>query len=441
MSEPKVTFKINNFRAVENAHIALDGISVLTGENGCGKSSISKLVYYTLESIINFEGNIQDSIPYVYDRIGDTIKKLHGEFPELFNSEIDIEKILTPAELQTIFNNLEQLLKNNINLQENTRLYGILVENLLTDLVHYEKILNEFLNEKNFEIAKSSSTLETIQSIIETLQRLLKKDEKIRDKKPVYVLANQLKIDINENNVHEKINLFEFGTSIINQNENKIFPLHSFENTFYYDTPFSLGGDKTFGRNTHWSNLNNSIQKNNRSNEMLPAFFSAIINNVLKGIVKFDHNKNHIFNRAEFVYDREDGQKFDLLDCATGLRSFAILQLLIKKGLLNNKTLLIIDEPEAHLHPQWVVEYARLIVLLYKNLGVKFLISSHHPDMISAIKYIAEKEAIDEKLNFYLAEKATEYTYNFVNLHTNIEPIFSSFNIAFDRIDQYGTVE
>lgn len=48
MPEPKVKFIVNNFRAVEHANIALNGISVLTGENGCGKSSISKLAYYTI---------------------------------------------------------------------------------------------------------------------------------------------------------------------------------------------------------------------------------------------------------------------------------------------------------------------------------------------------------------------------------------------------------
>lgn len=48
MPEPKVKFVVNNFRAVAHAEIALDGIFVLTGENGCGKSSISKLVYYTI---------------------------------------------------------------------------------------------------------------------------------------------------------------------------------------------------------------------------------------------------------------------------------------------------------------------------------------------------------------------------------------------------------
>ena len=77
---------------------------------------------------------------------------------------------------------------------------------------------------------------------------------------------------------------------------------------------------------------------------------------------------------------------------------------------MSDKTLLIMDEPESHLHPQWIIEYARLIVLLNKQIGVKFFIASHNPDMVSAIKYISEREKSNANLNFYLAQKTnTKY--------------------------------
>jgi predicted ATPase len=116
--------------------------------------------------------------------------------------------------------------------------------------------------------------------------------------------------------------------------------------------------------------------------------------------------------------------------------------LLLKSGYLDSKTLLIIDEPEVHLHPQWIIEYARLMVLLNKELGVKFFIATHNPDMVSAIRYISEKEGISNKLNFYLAEESeVKYQYNYKHLGIEIDEIFASFNIAIDRINQYGSVE
>jgi predicted ATP-dependent endonuclease of OLD family len=108
---------------------------------------------------------------------------------------------------------------------------------------------------------------------------------------------------------------------------------------------------------------------------------------------------------------------------------------------LNDKTLLIIDEPESHLHPQWIIEYARLIVLLHKHIGMKFFIASHNPDLVSALKFISEKEQVIDNTNFYIAEKTSKYSYTYKNLGKEIDPIFESFNIAFERMHLYGGSE
>jgi len=91
------------------------------------------------------------------------------------------------------------------------------------------------------------------------------------------------------------------------------------------------------------------------------------------------------------------------------------------------------------MHPKWIVEYARIIVKLNKEMGIKFFIASHDPDFISAIRYISEKEGNLDKVNFYLAEKEGDtFTYNYMHLLHNIDPIFKSFNIAISKIEEYG---
>ncbi len=60
--------------------------------------------------------------------------------------------------------------------------------------------------------------------------------------------------------------------------------------------------------------------------------------------------------------------------------------------------------------------------------------------MVSAIKHIAEKENVGENLNFYIAEKRSgKYLYDYKHLGREIDPVFASFNIALDRIYQYGS--
>ena len=59
--------------------------------------------------------------------------------------------------------------------------------------------------------------------------------------------------------------------------------------------------------------------------------------------------------------------------------------------------------------------------------------------MISALRYISEKEMVLENVNFYLSSQTKKkYKYDFTYLKNEIEPIFESFNIAIDRINNYG---
>ena len=113
---------------------------------------------------------------------------------------------------------------------------------------------------------------------------------------------------------------------------------------------------------------------------------------------------------------------------------------LLENEWLDEETILLIDEPEAHLHPQWIVEFARILVLLSKKLGTKIVLACHNPDMVAAIQSISEREQMSDKTHFYLAEPvAGSSQYNFVDKGNEIGDIFESFNIAMSRIEQYGT--
>ena len=96
--------------------------------------------------------------------------------------------------------------------------------------------------------------------------------------------------------------------------------------------------------------------------------------------------------------------KTEILNTAYGIKSFGLLQLLNNNGYLNKKYLLILDEPEVHLHPEWQIRYADLIVNLVKN-GIYVLVNSHSPYMIQAIKHYSKEYGLENKTNFYLTEK------------------------------------
>ena len=103
---------------------------------------------------------------------------------------------------------------------------------------------------------------------------------------------------------------------------------------------------------------------------------------------------------GRYYFDKQ-GERIELVNTATGIKYFGIFQVLSQNNYLNKNTVLVLDEPEVHLHPKWQLEMAKIIVELVKN-GVKILVNSHSPYMIEALERYAEKAEVSS--DFYLAE-------------------------------------
>jgi predicted ATP-dependent endonuclease of OLD family len=283
----------------------------------------------------------------------------------------------------------------------------------------------------------SDNLIETINTAKKTISNQIKKVKDTKNKRPISVLKDTLYLNYLDSSIPQSFDIDEYSVSLIDETQKSLNTLISVQRVVYIDTPMSLGqiGSK---EKQYWTDLN-KILNNRGLGSRIKSIDQIFTENVFKG--EIIQNENNLIKNP-FLYKRSDGSEFDLMECATGLKSFAILQILYKNGFLGKDTLLIIDEPEAHLHPQWVVEYARLVVMLNKNLGVNFLIASHHPEMISAIRYISEKEGNQNVVNFYLAEKKKNiYKYDYLDLGLDIEPIFKSFNLAYERLDRYGKTD
>ncbi|KIM03387.1 MAG: hypothetical protein KU28_11330, partial [Sulfurovum sp. PC08-66] len=87
---------------------------------------------------------------------------------------------------------------------------------------------------------------------------------------------------------------------------------------------------------------------------------------------------------GRYYFDK-NGEKIELVNTATGIKTFGIFQVLSQNNWLNSDTVLILDEPEVHLHPKWQLEMAKVIVELVKN-GVRVVVNSHSPYMIEALE-------------------------------------------------------
>ena len=100
-------------------------------------------------------------------------------------------------------------------------------------------------------------------------------------------------------------------------------------------------------------------------------------------------------------YYIQDGKKLKVANLATGSKMISIIKILLEMGRINNETMLILDEPEAHLHPEWQNAFAEVIALLVKELGVKILLTTHSPNFMLAIDAYMRKYKIENQTNFY----------------------------------------
>ena len=460
MNTNLMNLTVSKFRAINKADIKLNGITVVTGENGCGKTTLSRLLYVTIKTSRNFDEIVRRDL-------NRRLREILRALTDLMQDFARIERISSPDNSKEYsirrVSYRSLLIKNDDDSdlsQYEEKIYSYI--NTIQDGI------NDYLSEKTAPNAKRSRQPlieKRLQRIQQILQTLLNDDNPNKGEKgkmdDVFSLLDKLKISIHQsfaaamrtlesrnNNVFiselyrhfgddlkKQFNIIEFGVPITDWEHQKLLMTHGIQDCVYIDTPMAIMSD-SYTDNEYWEDLISVLQA--------PALAFPLdrqlnlVNKIISGEVSYSSDTID----DDFIYKRNDGAVFNLNDGATGIKSFGILQILLNNGRLNKNTILIIDEPEAHLHPQWIVEYARLIVLLNKQLGVKFFIASHNPDMVSAIKYIAQKEKVADSLNFYLAHKLPNtYSYYYIDLQRNIDPIFESFNIALDRINQYGIDE
>lgn len=229
-----------------------------------------------------------------------------------------------------------------------------------------------------------------------------------------------------------EIQLYEQDNALLDKED--FHYIYQLKRAIYIDTPMALG-HKDY-RSRAWTNLQDMMIKEYKEKAEGADRIIFNISRITGGNFTV---KTDILGGKEIHFEHRNGLDIELEKAATGLNAFAYLQLLLKNGYLDDETLLLIDEPEAHLHPQWIVEFARILVNIHKVLGVKIMIASHNPDMVSAIQSIARKEGVEDFTNFYLAVKDNNsFQYQYKWLGTDISEIFRSFNIALSRIKEYG---
>lgn len=374
---------IKNVGKLKEADVEINGITVITGENDTGKSTVGKVLWSVFNGFYEIDEKVYNEKVSELEKIIDEIIKEnvyknlstdYNSFFEIFNStreKIAIEflkgnKNYSEDEIKIIINNYKKDLKiENISkfVQEINETLKISDKEIIKVIV--SRVMNkEFHNQINAVFSKEKMNIGEISL-------------KIKDK--------EIDLKIENNEISDVQNYF-----LINKE------------TMYIDNPFILDS-YDFEDENHQTHLATNVFSENENSVISEIKVKKKLNNIyqkLNSVLSGEilENKN-----SKFIY-RKNGEDIDLKNLSTGLKTFAIIKMLLQNGTLEENGTIILDEPEIHLHPEWQLKFAELIVLLQKEFGMHILLTTHSPYFLNAIEVFSERHKIDDKCKYYVAE-------------------------------------
>lgn len=385
--------KIQNFAKIKDADIILDGITVIAGKNNTGKSTVGKI----LDSMYNSTNNLETKMRRA--------RKLR--FRNVLSSKLNYagnSVHLSPAFIAETVDNIFESDDDNE------------VANILEDLVEYALPDNEIKDSMKL-LKELISDFEEIQSIPDEIFTMAILSNYFREmfngnmNNTEYldtIARIEIQIKSGKNIIMFQNNTcfeYEFGFNPVSSSvylDNPIL-LDKLNNTDVMRMPRRYLSEQEYNLYTKLAGERSSVEEraiNEIINkEKLDEVFQ-LLNKVIPGEITYNQ---------KYEYRTEKGKNgIDIRSMSTGLKSFAILKQLIMNGSLNDKDAVILDEPEIHLHPEWQMIYAELIVILQQKFDLNFIINTHSSHFLETLDFYAVKYGRKEICHYYLSEESDE---------------------------------
>lgn len=419
---------LENIGKLSNTNIDIDGITVIAGKNGTGKSTIGKALYSVFSSFYAYKDNINRLRNYLL------LKELRKQSSVYFLRSINEEK-------------LEIFL---MDLYKNRDIYKGDYDKLKFDILNFMNQMNLELKKLGFNdnpMSNNDINIDIIDNIMDTL---------FTDEITMlsYIVGqtfnnefnNQVKNLSNFDNVG-KVNL-KIKDNYLNVTFNKDGklkienPILIYNKFVYIDDPYIIDKIDNYRFRdinpmeflNHREDLFNLIKKEKSPESILIDESLSQISKHISKASNIDVYNNH---GRHYYMSSNKGEKIDIKNASTGLKTFIIIKMLLENGSLQKNGTIVLDEPETHLHPDWQIIFAELIVLLNKYLGMHILINSHSPYFVRAIEVYSSKHEVADKCKYYLAyDDENSGLAEVKDVSGSVSEIYSTLSSAFDILEQ-----
>lgn len=419
---------INNIGQIGNSgSIMINGLTVIAGVNNTGKSTLSRSLFASLASLNQYKTMIKNSKKTsIGDIFDEEIEDMSSTFDDYLNFKKQLEeKIDESISNQIQFDEFYQSLLTMLKLYSNNSGYEA-----------PEEIKNkfyQFVTTSDDEILTSNATNIFRAEFYNQFSNVDRPDEtsiitlNINNQDTVF--------EIQEDKVSKILNPVELKFQPIfldeSMNVSGMMPQHFFRrnNRFYANhvqrlTEALNEKEKLYNDLDNESlNLNNLYLKK-KVNKVLEKVESVIPNNLkIKGFKSQSKNFSQL------------NSEINMNNISSGLKSFVNLKKLLQNETLTENGTLILDEPEIHLHPEWQIVFAEIIVLIQKEFGMHILLTTHSPYFLQAIQVFSEKYDIENKTEYYVSEVNSEGFSRFINTTKDVGTIYTLLAKPFELLN------
>lgn len=435
--------RLKNIGIVKDSTIILNGLTVITGKNNSGKTTVGKTLYSLFDAVANIQRKAEnDKCVYVIrhlNNLDDTLEFLRYSRPTVRDDDIDIfaaypilksvitgeyRREISPETMEELVHGLIDELKNldtsvfvdQVETSRNSRIFRIKVPDIQKDSLEdsFDKQREEAISGLEKLISDINKDSELIDYARESINQTLR-IEFSNQIQPVKGQEGTSEVELSDN---DKVYFHLFiQDNLVVDNGVPVFTISPCKKVYLIDDPFILDDvavpryfrgrmiedRESFLNPERIASHNNKLKFILRSGKTLTVFEQTVLSDALKETkLKIDSILPGTFEfSSEGEYYIQDGIKLKISNLATGSKMFSVIKMLINKGEVDNTTMLILDEPEAHLHPKWQNAFAEIIVLLVKELNVNVLLTTHSPNFMLALDAYMRKYEITEKTNFY----------------------------------------
>ena len=381
---------INNIGKLKNAEVVIDGITVITGENDTGKSTVGKVLWSVFNSFYKVYEQIEkERIDFVNEQIYSYVKNLD-------KSDNVKKKTLDMA----------------IDIIQNYSIYYRNEENIKNYITEKFKENNYFVDAKVIEeltgdlyVVLGIKSIEIISSIIEQKLSTEFHDE-IKNKNTESQEETSVELYIRNKilnfNIEEGINV---AGEFVENLKGDIDDFDLATEAVFIDNPFIIDDIENIfeqKKKNYRQHLVSKLYYNRNENTVKKMYVNEKLEKIYKKLNSIASGKITIKNLD--VYYKDSKMEINAKNLSTGLKTFAIIKMLLQNGTLEENGTIILDEPEIHLHPEWQLKFAELIVLLQREFGMHILLTTHSPYFLNAIEVFSERHKIDDKCKYYVAE-------------------------------------